>query len=315
MNVTKNEFKVLSSDGIHTLSGVIYVPDGEVKGFFHIVHGMTEYIGRYDKIMSELTQEGWICFGYDNLGHGHTVNDKSELGFIASKKGWDLLCKDVKVFCDAVRAHFPHLSELPYVLMGHSMGSFIVRLASEKYVHPDKLIIMGTGGSNPAAAPGLILIELIKLFRGKKHVSKLIYKLAFGGYNKPFTSESDTLPDAPQPWITNDSNVRKAYMNDEFCNFLFSVTAMGDLIRLMKYSNRRAWFKNLPKDIPVLLVSGKDDPVGNFGCGVEQVYSRLKKQNAIVERKLYTNARHEILNDITYPEVKKDILSFLQKSF
>ena len=106
MSYTKREYKVLSSDGVHKLSGFVYLPEGEARGFFHIVHGMTEYIERYDRIMSELANEGYICFGYDHLGHGKTVNDKSELGFIAKKDGWDLLCRDVKVFSDAVRAEF-----------------------------------------------------------------------------------------------------------------------------------------------------------------------------------------------------------------
>ena len=79
MSFTKREMKVKSTDGIHTLSGVIYVPDGEIKGIFHLVHGMTEYIGRYDRLMSDIANNGFVCFGYDNLGHGRTARDDSEL--------------------------------------------------------------------------------------------------------------------------------------------------------------------------------------------------------------------------------------------
>ncbi len=310
MSVTTRSFKVKSSDGVHELSGIIYIPDGKVRGFFHIVHGMTEYIGRYDRIMSVLANEGWICFGYDHLGHGHTAKDRSELGFIAKKKGWDLLCRDVKEFSSAVKAEFSEYKELPYVLMGHSMGSFIARLAAERYVTPDKLIIMGTGGSNPAADAGLILIAIIKKLYGDKHISKLIYKLAFGGYNKRFTEPRDLLPEAPQPWLTNDVDVRKKYSQDEFCNFLFTTSAMGDLIRLMKYANSPSWYKNIRTDMPILLVSGSDDPVGNFSKGVNEVYRKLQKRGAHVKCKLYPKARHEILNDISYEDVKKDILDF-----
>ena len=98
MSYVKKEFKVLSSNGIHNLSGVVYLPEGEKKGFFHIVHGMTEHIGRYERIMSELADEGYICFGYDHLGHGMTANDDSELGYIAKERGWELLAKDVKAY-------------------------------------------------------------------------------------------------------------------------------------------------------------------------------------------------------------------------
>lgn len=305
MSYTKREFTAPSCDGKHTLVGVVYLPEGERRGFFHIVHGMTEHIGRYDRIMTALAEAGYICFGYDNLGHGKTVNDKSELGFIASKKGWDMLCRDVKTFSDAVRAEFDGGEKLPYYLMGHSMGSFIVRLATEKYARPDKLIVMGTGGANPAAGAGLAVIALIKLFKGERHISKFVDDLAFGSYNSKFKSEENS-----KSWLSTDLETRNKYIGDEYCTFKFTVSAMGDLMRLLKYSNRAAWFKKLPH-IPVLLVSGEDDPVGNYGKGVLQVEARLKKQGHNVKCILYKGGRHEILNDFTYEAVKNDIIDFI----
>ena len=299
MSYIKKEFKVLSSDGIHNLAGVVYLPEGEKKGFFHIVHGMTEYIGRYDRIMSEMAEEGYICFGYDHLGHGKTANDKSELGFFASKNGYDLLCRDVKVFSDAVRAEFDPDGKLPYFLMGHSMGSFIVRLATEKYVRPDKLIIMGTGGANPAAGFGIALISIIKLFKGEKHISKLIYDLAFGGYNNKFKNDENL---SSQSWLSTDLSIRNKYMNDDYCTFKFTVSAMGDLMKLLKYCNRGAWYKNMPR-IPMLLVAGSDDPVGNHSKGVLEVEKKLKKRGHNARAIIYKGARHEILNDFTYDGV------------
>ena len=308
MSYVKKEFKVLSSNGIHNLSGVVYLPEGEKKGFFHIVHGMTEHIGRYERIMSELADEGYICFGYDHLGHGKTVNDKSELGFFASKNGYDLLCRDVKVFSDAVRAEFDPEGKLPYFLMGHSMGSFIVRLATEKYVRPDKLIIMGTGGANPAAGIGIALISLIKLFKGEKHISKLIYKLAFGGYNSKFKDDENL---SSQSWLSTDLSIREKYNGDDYCTFKFTVSAMGDLMKLLKYCNRGAWYKNMPK-IPILLVAGSDDPVGNHSKGVLEVEKKLQKKGHNARAIIYKGGRHEILNDFTYDDVKKDILEFVK---
>ena len=308
MSYIKKEFKVLSSNGIHNLSGVVYLPNGEKKGFFHIVHGMTEYIGRYDRIMSEMAEEGYICFGYDHLGHGKTAKDKSELGFFASKNGYDLLCRDVKVFSDAVRAEFDPDGTLPYFLMGHSMGSFIVRLATEKYVRPDKLIIMGTGGANPAAGLGIALISVIKLFKGEKHISKLIYSMAFGGYNNKFKDEENS---SGQSWLSTDLSIRNKYMDDDYCTFKFTVSGMGDLMKLLKYCNRGAWYKNMPK-IPMLLVAGGDDPVGNYSKGVLEVEKKLQKRGHNARAIIYRGARHEILNDFTYNEVKKDILEFVK---
>ncbi len=304
----KEEFKVLSSDGIHTLSGVVYLPKDEARGFFHVVHGMTEHIGRYDKFMQDMASEGFICFGYDHLGHGHTANDKSELGYIAKKDGYEFLCKDVKVFSDAVTAKYGEGKNLPYYLMGHSMGSFITRLAVEKYVKPDKYICMGTSGKNAAAGAGLALIGLVKSVRGERYVSKFVYNLVFAAYNKRF---GGAKPNDPSLWLTNDYEQRKKHYDDELCDFKFTVSAMGDLIHLMKNSNRSAWFKNLRKDMPILIVSGKDDPVGNYGKGIEQVYRDLEKAGCDVSFILYYGARHEILNDFTYEQVKTDILKFL----
>ena len=307
MSFTKREFKVQSSDKIHTLSGVIYVPDCEIKGFFHIVHGMTEYIGRYDRFMSDMCESGYITFGYDNLGHGNTAKDKTELGYIAKKNGWDLLARDVRIFSDAVRHEYPALGDIPYYLMGHSMGSFIVRVATEKYVGPDKLVVMGTGGPNPAAGAGLAVVGTVKLFKGDRYISRLIDKLAFGSYNKKFASEEGADCGS---WLTCDKSVRRKFHEDDFCNFKFTVSAMGDLIRIMKYANRGAWFKNMP-NIPRLLISGEDAPVGNYGKGVKTVHKKLSAKGKNSKLVLYKGARHEILNDFTYGETKREISEFL----
>ncbi len=302
----KENFTAPSSDGKHTLSGVVYLPDGEAKGYLHIVHGMTEHIGRYDKFMTDMCENGYICFGYDHLGHGSTANDDSELGYIAKHGGDEYLVGDVKAFSDAVFAEY---GSKPYYLMGHSMGSFITRLAVEKYVKPDKYIIMGTGGKNPAAAAGLAVISLIKLFKGDKHFSPLVDKLAFGAYNERFGGGTE---EDPSPWLTNDEDHRRKYYADKFCTFKFTVSAMGDLIRMNKNSNRGAWFKNIPSDLPILLVSGEEDPVGSYGKGILQVHGDLCKNGKNAKYILYPKARHEILNDFTYGKVKSDILEFIE---
>lgn len=306
--VDKKVFSVLSCDGVHTLSGVVYIPQGQAKGLFHVVHGMTEHMARYDRFLNDVAEQGYISFGYNHLGHKDTVSD-DELGYIAPKDGWKLLVNDVKVYSDAVRAEFGN-ADMPYYLMGHSMGSFVVRLAAERCVSPDKLIVMGTGGPNPAAGVGLALIGAIKGIKGDKHVSKLIDDIAFGSYNKRFGGGTD---EDPKPWLTRDDEIRKIYYADKYCMFNFTVSAMGDLINLIKHSNDASWFRNISADMPVLLVSGAEDPVGIYGKGVRDVEARLKEQGKNVSCKLYGGARHEILNDVTYAETLGDILDFCQR--
>lgn len=306
MNVLN--YSVPSVDGVHDLAGKVYLPAGKPIGILHILHGMTEYMDRYHTFMVELAEAGYIACGYDHLGHGYTAADPSELGYIADKGGYDLLLRDVKGFSDALRDEYGR--DLPYVLMGHSMGSFIARLAAEKYVTPDALIIMGTGGPNPIAGVGLFLIRVVKACKGSRHISSFLDRVAFGSYNKKF-EDGDTDPYA---WLTKDAAVRERYAQDPFCTFKFTVSAMDDLVTLTKLANRRAWFKSLRKDLPILLVSGREDPVGDFGTGVETVCTKLQGAGHPVTCRLYDGYRHEILNDASHDRVVADILDFLQNA-
>ena len=295
----------LSSDGIHELSGVMYVPSGEIKGLFHIIHGMTEHIARYDHIMSAAAEAGFLCFGYDNLGHGNTAKDDSELGFIASEKGWEKLVDDTFIFQRQVMALYP---DKGLIVMGHSMGSFIARLAALKYgKFYDRLIICGTGGPNIAAPFGIGLTALIKKLKGEKYISKLAHNMAFGAYNKRFDKSSK------YNWLSKIPEEIEKYEADKFCTFPFTVSAMHDLIMLTSLANSKTWFYEIRRDLPMLIISGEDDPVGDYGKGVRAVYDKLKAnrvKNVIL--KLYENCRHEIHNDTCKDEVIENILSFIE---
>lgn len=300
---------IMSVDGVHSLHTKVYVPSAEARGFFQIVHGMAEHIDRYDEFMRKMASEGFICFGHNHLGHKSSVKDDSELGFIASKGGDNLLVSDVCQVANTVMKKYSGGSSIPYVLMGHSMGSFTVRLASLK-CSPDKLIIMGTGGKNPLASIGLALIAIIKLFFGAKHVSKLIDNIAFGTYNNKF--DKSRAKEDPSQWLSNDEDVRRRYYEDKYCGFKFTVSAMGDLIRMIKNCNSDKWYSALPKDVPMLLVSGSDDPVGNYAAGVHEVEQKLREKDISADCIIYDGARHEILNDISRENVIEDILEFVK---
>ncbi len=299
----KIQKEIPSSDGIHTLIGIVYLPE-EPKGIVQIVHGMAEHIGRYDAFMSYLAENGWIVCGHDHLGHGKTAENKDELGFFADKNGDLLICEDAFAFGNAVKEDYP---SLPLILLGHSMGSFIVRQTVR--LHPeacDSLIIMGTGGKNPLSAAGLGVAALTKTLRGSKHISKLVNYVAFSSYNKRTGSENFYA------WLSRDEKEIEKHNADPFCTFFFTVSAMRDLIRLQSLVNQKSWYANIRKDLPILIVSGAEDPVGNYGKGVEEVYSSLIAEGVTdVTRKLYPGMRHEILNEIERETVYEDILSFI----
>jgi len=304
MSFKVKEMFVNSTDNIHTLRGKIYIPQDNIKGILHIVHGMTEYIDRYDSLMSYLAENGYVAFGFDNLGHGRTAKDESELGFIAHNNGWKILVNDVYAFSSAVKNLYP---EKPLTLMGHSMGSFIARLALENFSEfYQKGIICGTGGKNPLAPAGILLTNIIKCFKGEKHISKTVKKMAFGSYNKRFEGNTG------REWLSTEPRNIEKYSKDKLCTFEFTVSAMHDLIKLNFMCNRNNWYKNIKKDIPILLIAGSDDPVGNYGKGVKEVYEKLIAVKANAQLKLYEGCRHEILNDICKSEVMSDILNFLR---
>lgn len=304
MSFEIKQITVNSTDNIHTLVGKIYIPEGEIKGMLHIIHGMTEHIERYDHIMSAAAEKGYVAFGYDHLGHGKTARDDSELGFISHSNGWKYLVNDVKAFNSVVQQIYP---DKPLYLFGHSMGSFIARLAlvasPESY---KKAIFCGTAGKNPLAPIGLLLTDIIKLLKGEKHISKTINNIAFGAYNRRFEGISK------YDWLTKDRDIIEKYSEDKFCNFSFTVSAMHDLMNLINVCNKPAWFKEINAELPILLIAGECDPVGNYGKGVTEVYNRLKKENRNVTLKLYEDCRHEILNDTCRQEVISDILNFIK---
>ncbi|MGN1095466.1 MAG: alpha/beta fold hydrolase, partial [Eubacteriales bacterium] len=218
MAFTVKEKEVLSSDGVHMLKGRVYIPEGEIKGLFQLAHGMTEHIGRYEAFFAFMAERGYVVFAYDHLGHGKTGDAMGELGFIAEKNGDKILPEDVHVFGNAVRADFTGKKT---ILLGHSMGSFVVRNYAEKYGNEiSGLIIMGTGGPNPAAKPGIALASVIKAFCGAHHISPFVDKLAFGKYND--RTEKKTGSD----WLSvNEENVSK-FLADDHCTFKFTVSAM-----------------------------------------------------------------------------------------
>ncbi len=267
--------------------------------------GSTEYRGRYVGVMRSLAEVGFVVFGCDHLGHGLTAEDDSELGFIAHKGGHALLAEDVFAIYQVVAKRFPNKK---YILFGHSMGSFVVRLTAEKYGDAmSGLIVCGTGGPNPMAPAGLVAADLVRLFKGERHTSLLLEYLAFSTYNSRYGDMGGT------GWLTKDTAITEKYGQDKFCNFHFSASAMHDLVKLNASCNRAAWFKNMRKDLPVFLIAGDGDPVGDYGKGVTKVYDKLKKQGVDVRMKLYKDCRHEILNDTCRQETIEDILTFVKE--
>lgn len=301
-----SELRIPSTDGVHDLYAKLYEPDETPKALVQIVHGMVEHIERYDSVMRILCENGFAVCAHDHLGHGKTVSDETELGYFAEKDGWSVLIDDVHTVKTAVRKRLSDCGAKT-VLFGHSMGSFVARLTYARYDDYDALVACGTGGNNPGSGFGVVMTKIIKAFRGSHARSKLLYALVFGTYNKKFGATGGF------EWLTRDTDMVAIHDADKLCTFDFSVSALLDLITLNRRANSKKWFEAVDTEKPVLLIAGSDDPVGNYGKGVKEVYDRLVATgHKNVSLKLYDGARHEILNETNRDEVNKDLTDFIR---
>ena len=306
MSYVHKDIELLSTDGKSKLHAELFVPaSGVVLGVVQISHGMTDYVGRYKNLAEALCASGYAVCGNDHLGHGDSVASAEDFGYFADRDGYKLVIDDLKVMNDYLRAEF---SGAPVVLLGHSMGSFVARLYAAKYPESiDGFIIHGTAGKNPILPIGKMVVKTVRLFKGPRHRSKFVHSLADGGYNKAFKA-----PENSGAWLTREPEQVADRIGNPKNDFIFTIAAYGDLFHMLGACNDRAWFENYPKELPTLVMSGGDDPVGDFGKGVRYVFDNLKKYGASVELKLYEGARHELFNETNRAEVFEDIIGFIK---
>lgn len=309
--MVKEEFYYDSRDGKSRLHAVRYTPDREedIRCVLQIVHGMAEYIERYEEFAEFMTQRGFVVTGEDHMGHGKSVGKTGIYGYFCEQDPATVLVRDVHRLKKATQALYPGV---PYVILGHSMGSFITRNYMFRYgTGVNAVIIMGTGMQSPMVlAASKAVAGIQKAFCGSEHVSRLIDKLAFGSYNK-------MIPDArtPMDWLSRDDERVEKYIADPMCGFVFTVNGFSTLFELISRLHNSENLERIPKKLPVLMVSGDADPVGDYGRGVQKAYDSLCSiglEN--VQLKLYAGCRHELLNETNRAEVMNDILEWLEKA-
>ncbi|HHW24823.1 MAG TPA: alpha/beta fold hydrolase [Bacillota bacterium] len=291
-----------SADGSCDVAYYIYRPkEQNPKAVIQVCHGMCEYIERYERegFMSDMTARGYVVCGCDHLGHGRTAPSEEELGYFAE---YEPLADNQKLLYDIVRKTY---RRLPYILFGHSMGSFVARDFMVRYgTSIDGVVLCGTSGtSKQPLGFGIFLTSLIERLRGDHYRSKLVANLADTGRNKSWKNERDSLS-----WLTDVKECRDRYRNDPLCTFKFTVRAYNRLMRLMQYISSDAWYEGVPKSLPVLIISGMLDPIGADGEGVREVYDKLNEMELSDLRiKLYEGARHELLNSSIRDKVIEDL--------
>lgn len=301
----KREFFFRSCDKVTKIRAVEWIPGGQVRAVLQICHGMTEHIGRYDEFAAYLAERGFYVVGHDHLGHGKSVQGEDYYGYFHETDGNAFVIGDIhKLRYWAGKKY----AEVPYFMLGHSMGSFLLRQYLIRYSEGlAGAIIMGTGyHSIPELVIGQALCKAIAAVRGWKYRSRLVNTIGFGGFNRRFQPcETD------KDWLTTDREKRDAYINDPYCGFIFTVNGYYHMFEGMKHLEKRKNIDKIRKDLPLLLVSGTDDPVGAFGKGVRRVYKEYKNAGMDAELRLYEGGRHEILNETDRTQVQEDCYLWL----
>lgn len=303
----KEEFGFDSRDGKHKLHAIRWVPDAEKPVcILQIVHGMAEYIDRYDEFAAYLADRGVLVVGDDHLGHGLSVHPGEPYGYFCKEDAPTVLVRDEHRLKKITQEQYPGI---PYLILGHSMGSFITRNYLLRYgTGIDGAIIMGTGMQpKPVLKLAIAISTLQGLLLGGKHVSRFVDQLAFGVYNKRIEH-----PATPFDWLSrNEENVRN-YIEDPLCGFVFTANGFQTLFRLICQLHDKDRLRRMPHNLPVLFVSGTDDPVGDYGRAVEQVYRSFKESGMRnVQIKLYPGDRHELLNEVDREDVYGDIYRWI----
>ena len=305
MNVQKVDASYLSADG-KTMLSAIYCFDKEVAkiGVLQIVHGMCEHMERYEDFISHMVGSGFVVCIHDQLGHGST-SKPDDYGFFASENGAEIVLQDIVTLN---RKMYDVFKKLPLFLLGHSMGSFFARWFAERYPsYIDGVIFMGTSGPNPMGAFGITLTKALTSTFGEKHRSKLVHNLSIGGYAKKMKN-----PKTPYDWISTKRETVDKYAADYRCTFKFTVSGFKDILTTMQHVNEKEWALAVPKKMPILLISGEDDPVGDFGEGVKEVYNALKEaEHENLRLILYKGMRHEPLNEVENQMVYNDLSGWL----
>lgn len=293
------EISIPSSDGKTTLHGFRYDPDGPVRGVVQLVHGMEEYIGRYEDFAAYLAENGFAVLGHDHLGHGASVASPEDLGYFAAEKGVECVLRDMHHMTLLAKKEYP---DKPVFMFAHSMGSFFARRYITVYPRELRGLILSGTGDQPYLAVhfGKRLAQLIGKVKGDHYRSALVEKLALGSYG--------SLED----WLCTRPEVVEAYKADPLCGQPFTVWAFRDFFRLLEMLALEKDKDRIPKELPVVLMAGMLDPVGSCSKGVLKVYNRFKRWGLTdVDVFLYKDDMHEILNESDRADVYRDALHWI----
>lgn len=283
-----------------------WMPERPPVAVLQIIHGIAEYVERYDDFANYLNQLGFVVVAEDHMGHGKSINGGGIQGYFHG--GWFTAVDDSYALLQRTRAEFP---TLPYVLLGHSMGSFMTRTLLCKY--PDSgisaVVICGTGWQPEAVLDaGIAVCSAACKLQGETEPNDRLQNLVFSNYNKRVEHEK-----TPFDWICRDRKVVSDYIADPLCGFTATGGLLREMLKGIRFIQRPGNLAAMEKQLPVLFIAGGDDPVGNYGSGVRKAADAFRRAGMQdVTCKIYPLGRHEILNEINKQEVYAGVSDWLQ---
>lgn len=293
------------SCGLGKIHACRWTPEGEVKAVLQIIHGIAEFVERYEDFANYLNKQGILVVAEDHMGHGQSINNGGIQGYFHG--GWFAAVADSYKLLEDTKQEFP---QVPYILFGHSMGSFMARTILCKYPDSgiDAAIICGTGWQPAFALPALAkVIDTIARKNGEEKPNETLQNMVFGSYNKKVEH-----PRTEFDWLSRDKAQVDAYIAHPLCGFTASAGLLRDMMLGIAYIERSDSLNAMKKDLPVFFIAGGDDPVGSYGKGVRQAADAFKKAGMTdVSVRLYPLGRHEILNEINKEEVYEDVTRWI----
>ena len=304
----RKEFYFPSSDGKTSIHAVEWLPEGEPVGVYQIAHGVAEYALRYEPFAEFLNAKGFVVVANDHIGHGLSVAEGAAPLYFGEKDGWTHVVDDMFELRRQTGKKYPGV---PYILMGHSMGSFLARTYLIRYPGTvTAAVIMGTG-QQPGymVAGGRLAAKVIGKKSGYDKFNETVDGLAFGAYNKPFEPKRTNYD-----WLSaNEENVDK-YIADPLCGGGATTGLFLEMLGGIGFIGKPSNLAKMDKNIPILFISGEMDPVGDLGKGVKKAYESFQKAGVRdVTLKLYPGLRHEILNEKEKDQVYADIWAWVEK--
>ena len=295
------------SCGAGMIHGCRWEPEGKPIAVVQIVHGVAEHTARYEEFAAFLAAKGFLVVAEDHMGHGGSVGDEGKLGHFHG--GWHKAVADAHRLLSYTRMECP---DVPYILLGHSMGSFMVRTMLCKYPKCgiDAAILSGTAWMHRGIInSGIAAATLVGKRQGVDTPSKFLNNMMFGSYNSRIEH-----PRTGHDWLTRDKKIVDAYVADPLCGFTMTPGLAKDMLTGLLYIQEPANLAKMNKELPVLFLAGADDPVGSYGEGVKraaQAFTQAGMEQVTV--RLYPLCRHEVLNELNREEVYGYILSWLKK--